>query len=90
MDIFLLFYSKMKIFKMQIKSSKCRQNLDANIHCLANKAGQKLYEAISRKKRYPLQDLYHKVVFEFGIKPFVKRKGESYNGVIAKWKGMEI
>lgn len=25
----------MKIFKMQMKSSKCRQNLYANIHCLS-------------------------------------------------------
>ncbi len=63
---------------------------DSDIHLLANNAGQKLYEAISSKKRYPLQALYHKIVFDFGIKPFVKRKGKEYDGVITKWKGMEI
>lgn len=25
-----------------------------------------------------------------GIKPFVKRKGESYSGVVTKWKNISI
>ena len=54
---------------------------------LARRVGLGLYEAVIRQKRYPLQALYHKIIFELGIRPFVLRKGEKYNGVINKWKG---
>ena len=53
----------------------------------ANKAGNKLFDAVSRQKKYPFQALYHRIIFELGIKPFVLRKGEKYNAVITGWKG---
>ena len=57
---------------------------------LAQRVGLGLHEAVIRQKRYPLQTLYHKIIFELGIKPFVLRKGEKYNGVINKWKGETV
>jgi len=57
---------------------------------LAQRVGLGLHEAVIRQKRYPLQALYHKIIFELGIKPFVLRKGEKYNGVINKWKGETV
>lgn len=57
---------------------------------IAEKAGSGLYEALIRQKRYPLQLLYHKIIFEIGIRPFVLRKGGKYQGVINKWKGETI
>ena len=59
----------------------------SKIEHLASKAGTKLYDAVIRQKKYPLQALYHKIIFELGIKPFVLRKGDKYSGVIRKWKG---
>jgi len=57
---------------------------------LARRVGLGLYEAVIRQKRYPLQALYHKIIFELGIRPFVLHKGEKYNGVINKWKGETV
>ena len=30
--------------------------------------------------------MYHFVVFRFGIKPFVLKKGDKYQGVVDRWK----
>ena len=32
------------------------------------------------------QRVYHFVVFRFGIKPFVLKKGDKYQGVVDMWK----
>lgn len=63
---------------------------DPKIDRLAGRAGAKIYKAVSRQKTYPLQALYHGIIFGFGIKPFVLRKGDKYKGVINKWKGEMI
>ncbi|MBP5492217.1 MAG: flavodoxin family protein [Clostridiales bacterium] len=49
-------------------------------------SAQKLFRAINKHKRYPFQSLFHGIIFSFGIKPFVKKKGEKYRGVVTKWK----
>lgn len=51
---------------------------------------KKLYSDIQHQKSYPLQMIIHKVVFDFGIKPFVLRKGEQYTGVLSRWKTENI
>ena len=56
----------------------------------ALKASEKLFTAISKNRSYPLQAVYHKIVFSFGIKPFVRRKGKTYQGVMDKWKELGI
>ena len=56
----------------------------------AYRAADRLFTDISCKKAYFFQSLVHKIIFNAGIKPFVKRKGESYSGVITKWKNIGI
>lgn len=58
------------------------QGLTKRIICLTDK----IYNDIKQQKKYFFQYLIHKVVFTLGIKPFVIRKGESYEGVLSRWK----
>lgn len=51
---------------------------------------EKLYWSVQRKRRYFIQEMVHKAVFEMGIKPFVLRKSENYQGVREMWKEMGI
>lgn len=51
---------------------------------------QRLINGIRHKKSYPVQMIFHSIVFNFGIKPFVKKKGAVYRGVIDKWKVLGI
>lgn len=46
----------------------------------------KMYHDIRSKKKYLFQHIMHKAVFNVGIKPFVIRKGESYEGVLFRWE----
>lgn len=43
-----------------------------------------------RKRACIFQKLYHHIIFSFGIRPFVKRKGELYKGVTLRWSDMGI
>lgn len=45
----------------------------------------KLYKEINRQKLHPLQKLKHKSVINIGLKPFILRKGNKYNGVLKRW-----
>ena len=49
-------------------------------------SAQALLQSIKNHRNYPFQSLFHRIIFSFGIKPFVKKKGEKYRGVVAKWK----
>ncbi len=49
-------------------------------------ASKRLYESISRRKQYPIQRLFHIIVFYVGIRPFVLKKGKAYMGVRKKWE----
>lgn len=55
--------------------------LTKKINCLTDK----IYNDIKQQKKYFFQHLIHKTVFTVGIKPFVIRKGESYEGVLSRW-----
>ncbi|MCM1162113.1 MAG: flavodoxin family protein [Roseburia sp.] len=48
-------------------------------------ASEKLYESVSRRKLYPVQNLFCRIVFYVGIRPFVLKKGKAYMGVKEKW-----
>lgn len=48
-------------------------------------AAKKLYHDISNQRKHPAQIIFHRIIFEFGIRPFVKKKGNAYKGVIDKW-----
>jgi len=45
---------------------------------------------VAEEKKNILQPLYHHLIFSIGIKPFVRRKGKLYRGVIKKWSDMQI
>lgn len=44
-----------------------------------------LYNNILHKNTFILQTMLHKLIFNFGIKPFVIKKGTDYKGVIKHW-----
>ena len=54
------------------------------------KASNKMRKALLGKKKYPLQSMIHFIVFRFGIRPFVMKQGERYQGVRGVWKEMGI
>lgn len=43
------------------------------------------YQDIRRNKISLFQKIRHKIIFHVGIKPFVIKKGEKYQGVLDKW-----
>jgi len=59
-------------------------------HDITGKAADSLYTSILENRRSALQHLKHKVILSFGIKPFVRKKGRKYQGVIDKWKELGI
>lgn len=80
----LLSYSGAKI------SGKMIHNAPFNSSFSNNKKGfniaDKLYNDIDKNKQYLIQKIKHKIIFSIGIRPFVQKKGEKYQGVINKWK----
>ena len=52
----------------------------------SNKMAIHIYQDIKRRKKYPVQKLKQRITFEVGIKPFVIKKGKSYEGVLNRWK----
>lgn len=57
------------------------------------KYSKKLYQSILKKGSTPIfQRIIQNVVFKVGIKPFVLRKGNKYNGVLKHWndRGIKI
>ena len=57
---------------------------------IGKKTAGQLYSAVKGKKKYAVQGILHSAVFSFGIKPFVKKKGNLYKGVTEKWKKLGI
>jgi len=50
----------------------------------------KFYLDIKNKRNHPIQSVIHSIIFNVGIKSFVKRKGEKYQGVLDKRKAKDI
>lgn len=67
-------------------SSLTDKKLKKKIYLIA----EKLKNDISKRRIYPIQSFIHNMIFNIGIKPFVLRKGKSYDGVILKWKQQQI
>ena len=55
-----------------------------------NKAIAKFYNDMHRQNTYLFQKIKHFIIFRFGIFPFVRKKGNEYQGVISKWRKHEI
>jgi multimeric flavodoxin WrbA len=49
-----------------------------------------LFDAISAHRKKPLQYIYHRIIFYLGLKPFVKKKGSQYQGVLDRWKDLGL
>ena len=49
-------------------------------------AAQKLYRDICMHRKHLFQIFLHRIIFTFGIRPFVKKKGKLYSGVVEKWR----
>jgi hypothetical protein len=56
------------------------------ISITSKKSVGRLVHDIMRRGKHPLQRIKHAIVFGMGIKPFVMRKGDKYEGVIRKWQ----
>lgn len=74
------------VYNTPFNSKVNNERLDKKI----SKMSKSLYLGIKHKKKYIVQDIKHKVIFNFGIKSFVKEKGDKYQGVIKKWEAMDI
>ena len=82
----LILYSGGRLVKNMIVKAPFNGGVPVAVEKRAELAGHKLFHAVSRHEKYPSQSAFHKVVFSFGIRPFVLKKGEKYRGVTAKWK----
>lgn len=50
------------------------------------KISAKFYNDIRSNRNYIWQDMFRKMIFAIGIKPFVFKKAAEYDGVIKRWK----
>ena len=82
----LVLYSGGALIKNLVFNAPFNSGMTDSYEKLASDASHKLFEAINTNKSYPFQNVFHKIVFSVGIRPFVVRKGENYRGVVAKWK----
>lgn len=51
-----------------------------------HKIAVKFNKDINVKRKYIIQDMFHKIIFNIGIKPFVFKKEKDYEGVLKHWK----
>ncbi len=88
----LFCYSGAAISKSLVIKTPFSSNPFSNpkIYNIVNKATDKFYKDIYRQKTYLYQKMKHFIIFRFGILPFVTKKGNEYQGVIAKWKKHSI
>ena len=50
------------------------------------RASVRLIRELQGKKKHPVQCFCHRIFFRLGIRPFVRKKGDAYAGVVRKWK----
>jgi len=82
----LVLYSGGRLAGNIVVNAPFNGGVSGSVRKAAERAGRKLFRAVIRHKKYPLQSVFHRVVFSVGIRPFVVKKGEKYRGVAAKWK----
>ena len=64
--------------------------VDDKMNGRIRKTANRLYSDISNKNQHKIQKAFHRVIFSFGIKPFVMSQGTAYQGVINKWKNSGV
>ncbi len=53
---------------------------------VSSRAAKRMLSSFRAGRKPLAQRVYHLVVFRFGIKPFVLKKGDKYQGVVDRWK----
>ena len=88
----LVLYSGGKIVsKIKIKAAfGDKKYVCENKKKIVQKAAKKMVCGIKLNKLYPMQTAYHYIVLNLGIKPFVRKKGDLYQGVIEKWESRGV
>ncbi len=56
------------------------------IQKIVDSATDRFYKDIHKQKIYFWQKTKHFIIFRLGVYPFVRKKGNEYQGVVAKWK----
>ena len=84
----LLYYSGATISNSLVIKTPFSSNPLSNhqTNNAVNNAAHKFYKDIHNQKKYLFQIIRHFIIFQFGILPFVRKKGNEYQGVVAKWK----
>ena len=80
----LLSYSGARISGKIIHNAPFNSNFSNNKK--AFNIADKFFNDIETNKQYLIQRIKHNFIFSMGIRPFVRKKGEKYQGVINKWK----
>ena len=57
---------------------------NSKTHNIVDKATDKFYKDIYKQKTYLYQRIRHFIIFRLGILPFVRKKGNEYQGVLTK------
>ncbi|OON84711.1 hypothetical protein BXO88_15945 [Oribacterium sp. C9] len=65
---------------------EAEKRMSSKIHTVSNR----FIKDIQSKKIYPAQKVFKSVIFNIGIRPFVKKKGLAYHGVMEKWDNIGI
>lgn len=88
----LLLYSGAKICGTMVVKNQFNKNPMEDVHIKqkVNKTVNTFYRDIVVGRKYRIQGLIHSIVFNIGIRPFVKKKGMKYEGVIKNWKNHNI
>ena len=82
----LLKYSGAKISGKIIFNLPFGNSLPDRLSGRISNIADRLFDDIRTGRMYIFQSLVHKIIFSIGIKPFVENKGDSYSGVISKWR----
>lgn len=59
---------------------------DGRMKAKIRRTAKALYRDIEKRRIHPFQRAFHRVIFGFGIKPFVMSQGEAYRGAREKWE----
>ena len=62
------------------------RNDNKTVQKTGSQAANKLCRDISMQRKHLFQILLHRIIFAFGIRPFVRKKGKLYKGVVERWK----
>lgn len=75
---------------INVKQDFNKDPINKKISSKIQRVSKDLYKDISNKRQHFFQRIFRLIIFNVGIKPFVKKKGEEYKGVLNKWSRIGI